>query len=932
MNKLVLNSREYWDKRFSDDWEKNGGEEQTTFFAEIAMQNLPESLKKIIIDNNLSILDWGCAEGEGTCRIKKEFKESHVVGLDFSSIAVKKAKKNYPHLEFINSELKENNSKFDVIFSSNCLEHFDNPKNVMGEFFKFANDYVILLLPFREFKRIPEHQYTFDLDSFSMYSDENFLVYSKIIDTSIMENSFWYGEQILVVYVNKNARGVESLKLTLADEFAFFEKKLSFNQSEIGKNIKTISDLISKLEFSQSTISDLISKLEFSQSTIDQLSNEITFMKSSRFWKLRRYYLKITREFNVYLFFRKYSKKFLPKEVIDVIFYIYKKLVKIFGREAIYSRQLNKILKKNSGKRIIIFPPLFEWNMPLFQRPQHIAIGLSDVGNLFFFCTNNPKKDRVSGFLRKRNNLFLTDQYDLIKNRVKGGIFLTYAADPNLCYKDLQSEMEDRNRTIVYEYVDEIHEDLVGDVASKLLQKHKEVLADERILISTTAQKLFNEVKKVREYNFSLVTNGVDINHFIINKEDVPKEISEIVNSKKPIIGYFGAFAKWFDYNLVKKISEAFPNAHLLLIGWDYDGTLSFSGIKKLNNVTVIGPIKYDRLPNFSKYFSVSTIPFLVNAITESTSPVKLFEYMAIGAPIVTTGLPECRKYKSVLVSENHNEFIENIKKAFALKKDDQYRALLKKEAEENTWVKKAQQIDELIEKGVAIDESVKTAITLLKECQNEISEMDPLSYYCSAYRDTEVLYWRIMPKWIVEDCKKNKIKRILDIGGGYGTLSLFFKKESGCDVYFIDFISDYINNNLIKKYNFNFKVCNIETEEIPWNLKFDVILLTEVIEHFNFHPLKTLKKLRKALADNGSLYLSTPDSLSWGKLSRYATVDDMPIVGDKIKIVDEHVYQFSKEELLALFDEAGFIVERFSYSPGNSFRHLNFVLKKNNL
>jgi hypothetical protein len=144
------------------------------------------------------------------------------------------------------------------------------------------------------------------------------------------------------------------------------------------------------------------------------------------------------------------------------------------------------------------------------------------------------------------------------------------------------------------------------------------------------------------------------------------------------------------------------PEYEILLIGWDYDGSIKKANLDAYPNITVIGPIDYKVLPEYAAFFDVSTIPFMINDITESTSPIKLFEYMALGHPIVTTNMPECRKYKSVLIGTSHDEFIRKIDEAVQLGNNKEYKDILLQEALENTWASKARDIADLIRKSYA--------------------------------------------------------------------------------------------------------------------------------------------------------------------------------------------------------------------------------------
>ena len=109
------------------------------------------------------------------------------------------------------------------------------------------------------------------------------------------------------------------------------------------------------------------------------------------------------------------------------------------------------------------------------------------------------------------------------------------------------------------------------------------------------------------------------------------------------------------------------------------------------------GAKDYAVLQNYAARIDVLTIPFLINDITKATSPVKLFEYMALNKPVVTTDMDECRKYKSVLIGHDHDEFLAQLDRAYALREDAEYLELLDSEARANTWSEKARCIlDEL--------------------------------------------------------------------------------------------------------------------------------------------------------------------------------------------------------------------------------------------
>ena len=372
--------------------------------------------------------------------------------------------------------------------------------------------------------------------------------------------------------------------------------------------------------------------------------------------------------------------------------------------------EITGAIKNGNYDAIVIFDVYFGFEVKMFQRPQHIALNLAKENVLYFYKASPYVDKDIKTYKKMKENLYLvnTDLYwlqecliDIVSQSgvpAFGQIYSTSFVE----YDSWLKKFTDRNFKIIYEYVDDLSDDIAGfKISDEIKASHNRMLEDtEKVYVVTTADKLYQEAKELRgENKLALVTNGVQYEHFAnIDCKKIPDKMKNIVNSKKKIIGYFGALASWFDYDLIKELAEEFKDDYeIVLIGIDYDQSLGKSGILKLDNVHYLGTVNYNELPTYSKFFNVSIIPFVVNEITEATSPVKLFEYMALGKPIVTTALPECRKYESPLVSDSHEDFINNIKKAAELENSKEYIELLRKEGNQNTWRQKAKDIKELI-------------------------------------------------------------------------------------------------------------------------------------------------------------------------------------------------------------------------------------------
>ncbi len=347
---------------------------------------------------------------------------------------------------------------------------------------------------------------------------------------------------------------------------------------------------------------------------------------------------------------------------------------------------LDQVLDQNRGhKGIVVYPPFIDWSW-MRQRPHQLMAQFAKAGYLSLFCSPRKRTDSFEGFSRVAERLYLCESVDLVR-RVPNPILLIGWTGQWETIKQFRSPL------VIYDYLDSLSVSSRSGVPNRRkLELHRKLATRSEVVLAT-ARQLYDEVQQLRP-DAIYCPNGVDYDHFRLSSPPpVPADIADLVGAGRPIIGYYGALAHWFDYEMVAHAAKARNDCEFLLIGPDFDGSLAASHISRLPNVHWLGEKKYEELPAYLHYFSVATIPFLINNITKATSPVKLFEYMAATKPIVTTDMPECRSQPCVIVARNAVEYATMLEEAMHRGKLESYRRTLDQTARANTWETRMKQI-----------------------------------------------------------------------------------------------------------------------------------------------------------------------------------------------------------------------------------------------
>ncbi|MDQ0060249.1 glycosyltransferase [Paenibacillus harenae] len=326
---------------------------------------------------------------------------------------------------------------------------------------------------------------------------------------------------------------------------------------------------------------------------------------------------------------------------------------------------------------IIIYPPTADWNW-MKQRPQHLMSQLAKRGHIVFYCN----KTRTSPLVEEiEPNLFLVHHHEhwlrnewpsLYKHRQ--GTIGVWCNLPNLPSAIEQDYAPD---WIVYDCADDFGEWLT----------HEAAMINRAAAVVCSSERLYLRIRRwFPKKPAVLIRNAYD-----------PQMRLHLPHNAQPLeadqVGYVGAWAPWLDEALIRRLS-LMNGIETVIVGPEFgkkfilpnhNGNLRFLGLKR-----------HDELAPYIRNFRLCMLPFRITSVTLSVNPVKVYEYLAAGKPVVSTALPECERMAPLVdVVSSHGEFIEAVKHRLEDPGDTASRT---KYALEHTWERRGDAVQSLLE------------------------------------------------------------------------------------------------------------------------------------------------------------------------------------------------------------------------------------------
>lgn len=371
---------------------------------------------------------------------------------------------------------------------------------------------------------------------------------------------------------------------------------------------------------------------------------------------------------------------------------------------------------------------VIDWHFR-FQRPQHLARVLAKRGHRVFYISNEFIDRSHPGFTLEplddqgrlyQVHLYLADrppiyhdgpspeqitQLDagLAQLALWNGVGDNISILHHSYWRKLAGGVP-RTR-IVYDCLD--HQAGFTNNSQSILAEEHSLLKSADLVIATS-QWLKDELD-IESEHVSVIRNAGDYEFF----SHMPPVVFADPAGRK-VIGYYGAIDTWFDTALVRAIAERFPQHLVLLIGRDSAGAAR--SLSDLANVRWNNEVKYTDLPFWLYGFDVCLLPFQVLPLTLATNPVKIYEYLSAGKPVVAVDLPEMTQFGDLIrTASTHAGFLDAIADTLDGGEDASLPLRRREFAAQQTWEHRVDEleavIDDMIDKPLA---SVRVSVIVV--------------------------------------------------------------------------------------------------------------------------------------------------------------------------------------------------------------------------
>jgi len=394
-----------------------------------------------------------------------------------------------------------------------------------------------------------------------------------------------------------------------------------------------------------------------------------------------------------------------------------------------------------------VFLPVIDWHFRV-QRPQHLAMSLARRGHKVVYLTTSffePNGGKLYRMLEQPfQSVFICELacpgphpaiYRALANPEQQAMLaeglhqlqrdLELTNMVNIVQHPFWLKAAERQggALLVYDCMD-FHAGFSNNQMDILREERRLAMVADQVIVTADAL-----ARKLLPRQAVVIRNAAEVDFFAA----APPRL--LWRKQRPTVGYFGAIAEWFDAALLERMAAAHPDWDFVLVGDVSAADMAWASA--YSNIHFLGEQAYVELPAYLHAFDVCIIPFLVTDLTLCTNPVKIYEYLAAGKPVVAVNLPEVALLADqVHVATSHEDFLRLLPVAMAEAGDPELAQRRANWAKNQSW---AQRADDLVQCVSSVLPKVSVVVLCYNNLEFTKACLSSLSLY-SGYTNLELV------------------------------------------------------------------------------------------------------------------------------------------------------------------------------------------------
>jgi glycosyltransferase involved in cell wall biosynthesis len=322
---------------------------------------------------------------------------------------------------------------------------------------------------------------------------------------------------------------------------------------------------------------------------------------------------------------------------------------------------------------VVYLPTWSQWDV-MRQRQQYLMAAFAEAGHDVYFVDVRVKEVTTSDGVTIVPSLDDVPGHDVI-------LYLHFAPVRTLLPKF-------ERPVVIYDILDDLSiyepDEARTPPRRRVAAHHPAFIAEADVV--TVSNAALGDRHRSERADLLLMPSGVDYARFS-TPQPRPADLSQ-ADPERPLVGYHGAIAEWFDFDLLETVAAALPEWRFVLVGPIYPRVAERTErLGRIDNVTVLGERPSDDMPAYVQGFDIGAIWFVVDDLTEAVTPLKLYELLAAGVPCVSTPLPVCVAEPLVHTAAESADFVEELEEARTEAADSAFREKARSLGEAAGWV-----------------------------------------------------------------------------------------------------------------------------------------------------------------------------------------------------------------------------------------------------